>query len=215
MMKRFRIFVEGDADKKFLCDYYHHLFHDKAPKNSIIHTGELEEKNGGYKKLTNEVNIREMRINSDQGGINLVIFDADEDVEARRAKLLSIKKKIDVEFELFLIPNNKEAGALEDLLETIINPNNRPIMDCWEDYEKELVQLDIPDRTPPPLTTPAKKTKIYGYLEALLGESKNQKEKIKEAKRNYENTLHWNLDSEYLDPLKMFLKCNIENSEQK
>ena len=215
MMKRFRIFVEGDADKKFLCDYYHHLFHDKAPKNSIIHTGELEERTGGYKKLTNEVNIREMRINSDQGGINLVIFDADEDVEARRAKLLSIKKKIDVEFELFLIPNNKEAGALEDLLETIINPNNRPIMDCWEDYEKELVQLDIPDRTPPPLTTPAKKTKIYGYLEALLGESKNQKEKIKEAKRNYENTLHWNLDSEYLDPLKMFLKCNIENSEQK
>ena len=85
MMKRFRIFVEGDADKKFLCDYYHHLFHDKAPKNSIIHTGELEEKTGGYKKLTNEVNIREMHINSDQGGINLVIFDADEDIEARRA----------------------------------------------------------------------------------------------------------------------------------
>ena len=194
-MKRFRIFVEGDADKKFLSDYYHHLFHDNAPKNSIIHTGELEEKNGGYKKLTNEVNIREMRINSDQGGINLVIFDADEDVEARRAELLAIKKKYDVEFELFLIPNNKEAGALEDLLESIINPNNRPIMDCWEDYEKELVKLDIPGRTPPPLTTPDKKTKIYGYLEALLGESKSQKDKIKEVNRNYEDTRYWNLDA--------------------
>ena len=211
MMKRFRIFVEGDADKKFLCDYYHHLFHDKAPKNSIIHTGELEEKTGGYKKLTNEVNIREMRINSDQSGINLVIFDADEDIEARRAELLAIKKKFDVEFELFLIPNNKEAGALEDLLESIINPNNQSIFECWKHYEQELVTLDIPDRTPPPLTTPAKKTKIYGYLEALL--FKNQKEQIKEKKRNYENALHWNLDAEYLEPLKKFLMI-IDNTSK-
>ena len=96
-------------------------------------------------------------------------------------------------------------GALEDLLENIINPNNKPIFDCWEDYEKALVNLDIPGRTPPPLTTPAKKTKIYGYLEALLGESRSQKELIRDAKRNYENTLHWDLDAEYLEGLKGFL----------
>ena len=102
-----------------------------------------------------------------------------------------------------------ETGALEDLLENIINPNNRPILDCWEDYEKELVKLDIPDRTPPPLTTPAKKTKIYGYLEALLGESKSQKELIKEASRDYENAQHWNLDAGYLEPLKGFVVNNI------
>ena len=105
-----------------------------------------------------------------------------------------------------LLPNNQDTGALEDLLENIINPNNRPIFDCWENYEKELVTLDIPGRTPPPLTTPAKKTKIYGYLEALLGESNTQKELIKEVNRNYENTLHWSLDAEYLEPLKEFLK---------
>ena len=69
--------------------------------------------------------------------------------------------------------------------------------------------LDIPGRTPPPLTTPAKKTKIYGYLEALLGESKSQKELIKEANRNYDNTQHWNLDAEYLEPLKEFLNNNL------
>ena len=28
---------------------------------------------------------------------------------------------------------------------------------------------------------------------------------IKEANRNYENPQHWSLDSEYLDPLKLFL----------
>lgn len=130
--------------------------------------------------------------------------DADKDIEARRKELEAVREQYHVEFELFLLPNNKDAGELEDLLENIINPNNRPILDCWENYEKELVQLDIPDRTPPPLTTPAKKTKIYGYLEALLGESKSQKELIKEVNRNYKNTQHWNLDAEYLEPLKGF-----------
>lgn len=204
MMKRFRIFVEGDADKKFLSDYYHHLFMEKAPQYSINHTGDLKgDKTGGYKKLSDEINIREMRINSDQGGVNLVVFDADEDIEVRRQELETIREQYHVEFELFLLQNNQDAGALEDMLENIINPNNCPILDCWEDYEKELIKLGITGRTPPPLTTPAKKTKIYGYLEALL--FKSQKEQIEEKKRDYENTQHWNLDAEYLEPLKEFL----------
>ena len=209
MKKRFLIIVEGDADKKFLKDYYHHLFLENAPSNSIIHTGELKKETGGYNKLTYDINLHQMRINSDQGGINLVIFDADENIEDRRKELLSIKDRYGVDFELFLLPNNKDAGALEDLLENIINPNNRPIFDCWEDYEKELVKLDIPGRTPPPLTTPAKKTKIYGYLEALLGETKREKEQIKEVNRNYGNTLHWDLDAEYLGELREFLEMNL------
>ena len=51
--------------------------------------------------------------------------------------------------------------------------------------------------------------KIYGYLEALLGETKSQKELIKEANRNYENPQHWNLDADFLEPLKGFIKKNI------
>lgn len=210
MKKRFQIFVEGDADKKFLSDYYHHLFSENAPKNCITHTGELSnEKTGGYRKLLDEANLLNMRSNIANGGVNLVIFDADEDFETRRKELLAYKEEYGVEFELFLLPNNKDAGELENLLENIINPNNRPIFDCWENYEQELVKLDIPGRTPPPLTTPAKKTKIYGYLEALLGESKSQKKMIKESERKYENPLHWNLDAEYLKPLKEFLEMHL------
>lgn len=55
----------------------------------------------------------------------------------------------------------------------------------------------------------SKNTKIYGYLEALLGETKSQKELIKEANRNYENAQHWNLDAEYLEPLKRFFVNNM------
>lgn len=201
-MKKFLVIVEGGADKKFMEDYYHHLFQVTAPKNSIIHTG-------GYKNLVDEVIFQQMRMNADQGGVNLVIFDADNDYAARWEELSSLKEQNGVEFELFLFPNNQDAGALEDLLENVINPNNRPILDCWENYEDELSKLEIPGRTPPPLTTPTKKTKIYGYLEALLGESKKEKKMIKEKERDYENPLHWDLDAVYLDRLKEFLSENL------
>lgn len=211
MKKRFLIIVEGEADKKFIRDYFHHLFNESIPANSIIHTGDLsDDETGGIEKLSREVNIQQMRNNTDQGGVNLVIFDADEDFESRRTQLLSIKKETGVDFELFLLPNNKDVGALEDLLENIINPNNQPVMDCWSTYEGELGKVRIPTKEPPTLTIPAKKTKIYAYLETLLGKSKSQKKLIKEQERKYENATHWNLDSEYLVPLKVFLTQNIQ-----
>lgn len=204
-MKRFQIIVEGDGDKKFFEDYYHHIFGEKAPKDSITHPGKDGDA-GGYQKLKSEDAIGAMRQNTDMGGVNLVIFDADEDTESRRAELLAIKDEFGVEFELFLLPNDKDAGALEDMLENIINPNNQPVMDSWQTYEGELEKVRIPTKTPPTLTIPAKKTKIYAYLETLLGTSKSQKKLIKDANRNYENTQHWNLDAEYLEPLKEFLQ---------
>lgn len=82
-------------------------------------------------------------------------------------------------------------------------------MDCWATYEGELEKVRIPTKTPPTLTIPAKKTKIYAYLETLLGKSRSQKKLIKDPYRNYENTQHWNLDAEYLEPLKEFLEKNI------
>ena len=204
-MKRFLIIVEGEADKKFFLDYFHHLFGEQAPKDSIIHPGK-DGDTGGYTKLKSEEALQAMRKNTNQGGVNLVIFDADEDAEARRKELLAIKEEFGVEFELFLLPNNKDAGELEDLVEQIINPNNQPVMDCWATYEGELEKVRIPTKTPPTLTIPAKKTKIYAYLETLLGKSKSQKKLIKDPYRNYENTQHWNLDAEYLEPLKEFIK---------
>lgn len=203
-MRRFQIIVEGEADVRFIENYYHHLFHEKAPKGSISHPGK-DNDTGGYQKLRSEDSIGSLRQNTDLGGINLVIFDADEDPENRRNELLAIKEEFGVEFELFLLPNNKDAGALEDMLEQIINPNNQPVMDCWQTYEGELGRVRIPTKTPPTLTIPAKNTKIYAYLETLLGSTKSQKKLIKDANRNYENTQHWNLDAEYLDPLKKFL----------
>ena len=211
-MKRFLIIVEGDADKKFFRNYYHHLFGEQAPENSIIHPGK-DGDTGGYSKLKSEEALQALRQNSDQGGVNLVIFDADNDCEARRKELLAVKEEFGVEFELFLLPNDKDAGELEDMLENIINPNNQPVMDCWQTYEGELEKVRIPTKTPPTLTIPAKKTKIYAYLETLLGKSRSQKKLIKDPNRNYENTLHWDLDAEYLEGLKGFLVDHLTDTQ--
>ena len=202
MRKDFNIFVEGVADARFFKQYINHVFGEEVADERLVILK-------GWDNLKTEASAVRMRSMSANGGVNIVIVDADKDFQTRQAEIAEWQQANEVEFELFLLPNNQDKGALEDLLESIINPNNRPILDCWEDYEKELVRLEIPDRTPPPLTTPAKKTKIYGYLEALLGESKSQKELIKEVNRDYENTLHWNLDAEYLEPLKEFLKRNV------
>lgn len=202
----FTIFVEGIADEVFFRQYLHHLYGIIVPDNRI-------QRLDGWTNLKGSTWQQRMRTNTANERTNIVIIDADDDIDARRSDILAWKTENDLDFELFLLPNNQDAGALEDLLENIINPSNRPILDCWEDYEKELIMLDIPGRTPPPLTTPAKKTKIYGYLEALLGTSKREKELIKEKERDYENTQHWNLDAEYLKPLKEFISKNITEEE--
>lgn len=45
-MRRFQIIVEGDADVRFIENYYHHLFHEKAPKGSISHPGKDNDTGG-------------------------------------------------------------------------------------------------------------------------------------------------------------------------
>ena len=200
MKKEFNIFVEGVADARFIKQYIGHLYGDVVDDERLVILK-------GWDNLKTEATALRMHSMSANGGVNLVIVDADKDFMDRKDEIERWRQTSMVQFELFLLPNNQDAGTLEDLLENIINPNDRPIFDCWEHYEQELVQLDIPGRTPPPLTTPAKKTKIYGYLEALL--EPKQKNLIKERNRNYENTQHWNLDADFLEPLKGFIKKNI------
>ena len=59
-MRRFQIIVEGDADVRFIENYYHHLFHEKAPKGSISHPGK-DYDTGGYQKLKSEEAIGTLR----------------------------------------------------------------------------------------------------------------------------------------------------------
>lgn len=200
MKRPVKIIVEGIADIRFVQDYVSFLFGEELKESTDII------KINGWNNLI--LYAEQLKKNSDDGGVNLVIFDADANCESRREEILQWKTNNNLSFELFLFPDNSLPGALEELLERIINPDNSPIFDCWQGYENCLSTKQIPGRES--LTLPAKKTKIYGYLEALLGENRSEKEKIKERKRNYKDPALWNLEAEALSPLKDFLLNNLQ-----
>ena len=206
MKDLYRIFVEGDADKRFIAQLLESIFNENIPSGNIIPTH-------GYTNLIavdkERTFINEMQRTTADGGINLVVFDADSNCETRRRELSDWERRSKVNFELFLFPDNSNSGELEDLLRQIISPVNQPVMECWDKYEDSLKAINLPWKNGIPLTIPAKKTRIYAYLEALLGSSRSEKEKIKEAKRDYLNKNHWDLNAQALHNLIDFLESNL------
>lgn len=197
-MKRVQIFVEGIADAKFLKDFVANTY------KIDLEIGKVGSESanpdilivGGKDKIYMVSNLfKENEIN---GIANIVIFDADNFAE-ENPKFIQYQTKYAID-DYFLLPNNQGDGDLETLLVQIINPEHQSIFDCWAGYEDCLRSHKGKN-----YTTPARKTKIYAYLEALLGESKNQKKKIKEAEREYSNKSHWNLNAPALNNLKTFL----------
>jgi hypothetical protein len=209
-----QIFVEGDGDVKFISDYISHIIPDvsvdikKKKVANISIGGATKITVHGLEGWQDIQNVKpDIQKNSENGGVNLIIFDADTDQNEGGFAIRNqeIKDKISgLDYKVFLFPNNQDDGALEDLLENIINKDNASIFECWDKFE-----ICLKDRagqkTGKDLTLPAKKSKIYVFLEALLGNSNEDKKKIKDPFRNFNDTDHWDLDNEYLNPLKDFI----------
>jgi len=193
-MAGIKLFVEGVADRKFLKDVISRFFEKKLEDSDF-------EKLGGY------TGIDELpeTFQANKDGRNLLFLDADYTTtnggfERRLRETIAKKVELNIDFELFLFPNHRDDGDLEVLLERIINPAHQDIFDCWADYEGCL------SARARGYTVPGRKTKIYGYMEALHGTSKSQKEKAKEQNRDYFNTAHWDLNNQALAPLVEFLR---------
>jgi hypothetical protein len=200
----FTIYVEGNGDVKFIRDYFEFLFQKKISVGNIGGIINVEGKDK-FAKFENA-----LLKTTQQNGINLIIFDADTPKNnggfaVRPGEIITTLKGIEINVnagiksDIFLFPDNKSDGALEDLLERIINPANAQIFDCWTDYEGCLKKKDSS------YTIPAKKSKIYSYLEVLYGETHQEKELVKDPNRNYLVEKHWKLDNKALIPLKDFL----------
>jgi len=212
-----QIFVEGDTDVKFIADYIAHIVPNaevevKKSKGTINLNDVPKIIIYGLSGWTDIQNVHtEFKRNTESGGTNLIVFDADspenEGGFSKRKQEIEDKVK-GLSYEIFLFPNNQDDGDLEDLLENIINEINIPIFNCWNEFEKCL-QDYASKKIGKKLTTPAQKSKIFVYLETLLGKTNDEKEKIKPSKRDYKNTMHWNLNSEYLSPLKEFLERHL------
>jgi hypothetical protein len=207
-MKTIRIFVEGKSDNNFLPVYLKHILGvDKLPDFvEIIPTG-------GVTNLHLEEN--KFIENTDIGGINLVIFDTDSPekdfggFEARTKYLQNKKQELNIIFEQFLLPNDEIDGNLETLLENIAAKEHQKMMQCFDKYET-CVKGFLDKNGKYVYNIPAKKSKIYTYVESLKKSKSEEKrfngdENGKDKDFLFDNSTFWDLENENLKPLKTFL----------
>ncbi len=199
------IFVEGN-DYKFIQDFVQYHYGISLIIDSI---GGIR-RAGGWENIKQEKKIFEK--STDQNFQNLVIFDSDyRDKEGgfkrRLAQLEETRTTLSLNYDIFLFPNHQEDGTLETLLERLINPEKRIILDCWRSYEQCLKGHSEQN-----FTLPSAKSKIYSYLEVQLPNTKEGKRLAKDQERDFKNQDHWHLDHEAGQALKDFLAPSFTSS---
>lgn len=140
--------------------------------------------------------------NTLEGGINLIVFDADTPLnkggfEKRKKELKSKIEELDISAELFLFPNNQDDGCFEDLLLNIaLKDKYKAFFDCFGDYENCLGD----DYEHPNL-----KGKVFAYISSMKSLTKKQRADLGQGHWLFDNPDYWNLESENLTSLKDFL----------
>lgn len=197
-MSRVRIFVEGIADICFLTDYIEHSV--PIGQRRAFDFIDMKGKDG---LLQYPVNERDpFTANTDLGGVNLVVFDADSSHQTRADELQDAAKKASIEFDFFLFPDNQHRGDLEVLLCQLVPEDKKVILNCHDGFVTCLENHQHLS-----LQLPLLKSKVFAYLDALL--PKKKKNRAKEAERDYRNAAHWDLDAPALEPLRAFLTQHL------
>lgn len=179
-----KIYVEGVTDVNFIRKYLKYLRDLDFGKNDII---DVKGKDALVYK------VEDLNQNSDQlGGINLVIFDADDDFDLRKKQWDDFKRKHSVKFDLFLFPDNSSNGELEDLLcKLMIAKHSVPIFSCFDNFNECLMSNSYEPSNI--------KGRVYAYVDALTKD-----ENI--TPYDFLNSEIWDLDNVALNPLKEFLR---------
>ncbi|MBC7554250.1 MAG: hypothetical protein H7257_09745 [Taibaiella sp.] len=210
ILQKHRIFVEGKADQVFIRDmlklFYDISLNEEQLPQIIININ-------GKDRLHKFVpTLQEINNGKRNGGNNLVIFDSDyyeidSGIETRQSWLEGLKSELGIKFQCFLFTDKKEKeGTIESLLETCIHPEHKGIFSCWEGFEQCVKGVSEK------YTIPAKKSKIYLYLECLHGPTKKEKDKIKDPNRDFLEEGIWNFDvinNPLLNELKIFLDKHL------
>ncbi len=148
--------------------------------------------------------------------VNLIIFDADTQATGgghsirfnELKQILDSMDKISNKSEIFLFPNNKDDGILENLLEQIINPEHRCILKYFAAYEDSLAshkneheenKYEVPDQ----------KTRMFAYISAFKKTRKQREDFKNKGNWMFSNPEIWNLNAAALQPLREFLKKNL------
>ena len=188
-----RIFVEG-KDKDFL-EYLIGHYMNTVSAYEIISVG-------GKNNLHSVAN--KFRENTDNGGINLIIFDADSPenqggYERNYAEIQDVVNQLGISVNgVFLFPDNSSDGDLESLLEGLVPAEKKGILTCFGEFESCLRQLPIAEL----IRFPNRKRKMFLYKDVLVEKG--------DKTFAFENSNIWNFESPVLENLKTFLRQYFE-----
>lgn len=163
----------------------------------------------GCKNLSDPLYINELIDNTDNGGQNIIIFDADEPGYGNNGfksccqKLDDIRRQENVSFEQFLWPNNEQDGKVEDLLIKLIPETYKAVYRCIETHQDCL--RGLADEVKDQIKFAELKDKVGYYLHTLSQSSQA-------SKRDYTQR-YWDLNPDAnndLRRLKTFLDKYLE-----
>ncbi|MFI3296901.1 MAG: DUF3226 domain-containing protein [bacterium] len=168
---------------------------------------------GGKDNLKNSVN--KFKENTLENGRNIIIFDADRADNKggflnRQSELLQLKATLDIDFDLFLFPNNRDDGEFENLLQYMIVEEHKPIMKCYDKFEGCMRSHKDQDGKEKYIL-PKIKSRYFTYIYSM----KLSKQKRDDISSNwlFDNSEYWNLEVEQLNPLKDFINETCRNKE--
>ena len=143
-----KIFFEGIGDQIFIADFIEYHFdiifqRDYNKKNDKIrvHNAEIEIISiDGCSKIRKQIYKEQFIDNTEKGGVNIVVFDADyknigngnNGFQSCCQKLDDLKKELT--FEYFLWPNHENDGYLEDVQKNMIPKSKLPIINCMDSH---------------------------------------------------------------------------------
>lgn len=172
------ILVEGHTDKDFL-ELYCKYLKLNIKKDDIISVN-------GKDNLKNRVNLVKENY--------LIVFDADDDYDSskdcieKQISQMNIPKE---NYDIFLLPNNKDNGDIETLIENIAI--HKEVLNCFEGYKKCITGLGN-DK----IKLPPKKSKVFAYMQSFGFKNTINPEK-------FDLSPYVDFEDKYLEPLKNFL----------
>jgi hypothetical protein len=194
-----RIFIEGN-EGFFLKEIIRQRWPERLSKIDIVSIGGKD----NIRKI-----IPQFTENTDAGGINLIIFDADKPIydggfAIRKTEIEEIINRNNIQARLFLFPDNQSDGDFETLLAQLIHTNHNALTDCFERYKDCLSSLN--DSNTVGYMLPNQKSKIYAFVSALPLSRAERSRMGRDGDWIFENDSIWNLNHEILNPLIAFLQ---------
>lgn len=190
-MRPIRIFAEHERHIKFIQDFLWSKYTLRLSKESYIDLGGIQ--NIGSAKVS-------FQMNSDEGGVNIVILDTQFTVLKDSKMLARLKKQYEIDFEHFTLPNNNDNGGLESLLYELVPYKFKDIKTCQISFGLHLSQYGY--------SLPSPSGLIYSYLDTVLDEGEDR-EMIAGEGRDYKNTKYWDIHKSASDPLAAFFNSHL------